>query len=228
MKQNAFTGFSPDALDYLAIVRITDSKDWYDAHKAEYRRLLLEPFKCLVSDLEETANRLDARFVTIPAVGKTISRLRRDTRFTNDKSLYRDTMWFLFRRRDTEADNPMFYFEISPVHYAYGMGFYTQSPAGMQPLRAAILGRQPEFLEAAACISGRSGFQLNGAEYKKDRHPDAPDVLKGWLNRKNLYVEKRGQDVERLYSPELAGQLSDGFMKLKPLYDFILSSNPGV
>ncbi len=224
MKKKLFTGFSPDAFDFLAMVRISDSKAWYDAHKEEYRLLLLEPFKCLVSALEDTAHQLDGQFVTIPAVGKTISRLRRDTRFTNDKSLYRDTMWFTFKRRDTLEDKPMFYFEMSPVHYGYGMGFYAAKPAGMQTLRTGILGRPDAFMKTIGFLNGRTGFKLNGDQYRRDRYPDAPEALKTWLNRKNLYVARQGQDIERLYSPDIAEEIEKGFLRMKPLYDFITSS----
>jgi uncharacterized protein (DUF2461 family) len=46
-----FTGFVPEALEFLRDIRFHNSKTWYESHKPEHRRLLLEPFQKLVADL---------------------------------------------------------------------------------------------------------------------------------------------------------------------------------
>ena len=33
-----FSGFTPDALKFLFENRLNNSKDWYDSHKADYKR----------------------------------------------------------------------------------------------------------------------------------------------------------------------------------------------
>lgn len=125
MKEYQFKGFSPEALHFLIDIRTNNSKAWYEEHKPDYRQLLLIPFQNLVSDLSGSMLNIDPQFITTPAVDKTISRIYRDTRFSKDKSLYRDSMWLTFKRPITDwKEVPAYFFEITPQNYRYGMGFY--------------------------------------------------------------------------------------------------------
>lgn len=218
-----FPGFKPEALDFLALVRINDSKAWYDEHKPEYRRLLVDPFCALVTDLAPVITAIDPAFVTAPAVGKTISRLRRHTRFTKEKNLYRDAMWLSFHRRG-EGDAPGFYFEITPAFYRYGMGFWAAQSRSMEAFRAAVLGQPERFRAAISFFGGDFGFELMRDGYKRDRHPDAPEDLKPWLNCKSFYLSKHRTDMERIEKPDLLDEIARGFAMLGDLYRFIMDS----
>src|SRR5258705_2791643 len=59
-----FTGFSPDAIQFLADLAANNDRAWFQPRKAEYERLLKEPFEALIATL---ADRLAARGVPIPA-----------------------------------------------------------------------------------------------------------------------------------------------------------------
>ena len=85
--------FSAKTLDFLFENRLQDSRDWFLDHKDTYQAVLLEPMKDLVRSLTPVMLEIDAKVTTEPRVDKTICRLRRDTRYSHDKSLYRDTMW---------------------------------------------------------------------------------------------------------------------------------------
>lgn len=218
-----FPGFKPEALDFLAMVRINDSKAWYDEHKPEYRRLLLGPFCALVNDLAPAVLEIDPDFITAPAVGKTLSRLRRDTRFTKEKNLYRDAMWLSFHRRG-EGDAPGFFFEITPAFYRFGMGFWAAESAGMEAFRSAVLREPDRFRRDTAFLRCGFGFELMGDRYKRDRHPDAPEDLKPWLNMKSFYLSKHCTDMDRLEKPDLSEEVARGFSMLGGLYRFIMQS----
>lgn len=83
-----FEGFSAEALRFLLENRINNSKEWFEEHRNEYRKYVYEPFAELVKELAPAMKEIDDGIITIPS--KIISRVRRDTRFTKDKSLYRD------------------------------------------------------------------------------------------------------------------------------------------
>lgn len=98
----------------------------FEANKYDYQEYLLKPFKQLVNDLGCFMLSIDPLLETTPAVDKTISRIYRDTRFSKDKTPYKSSMWFSFRRpgRDSKED-PVYFFEISGDRYCYGMGFFS-------------------------------------------------------------------------------------------------------
>ena len=54
---------------------------------------------------------------------KCLARIRRDTRFTKDKSPYRDHLWLLFRRAAEPREQSLnFWFELGPQNYGLGHG----------------------------------------------------------------------------------------------------------
>ena len=81
----SFNGFSSEALKFLLENRFNNSKEWYDSHKAIYKQYVYNPFVQLVEELAPTMLEIDSQIITVPS--KLISRVRRDTRFTKDKSL---------------------------------------------------------------------------------------------------------------------------------------------
>jgi len=123
-----FQGFSPKTLTFLQEVHRNNSKTWFEQNRDTYVRYVLDPLQALVTDLSEGMLSIDPLLETRPAVNKTISRIHRDTRFSKDKSLYRDCMWITFKRPSKEwKDAPAFFFELKPDGYRFGMGYYSPS-----------------------------------------------------------------------------------------------------
>ena len=87
----AFHGFSAEGVDLLQLNRLQNSKEFYDAHKDEIKRLSIRPFHELIAEMTPEMVKIDPQFVTVPS--RMVSRVRRDTRYTKDKTLYRANMW---------------------------------------------------------------------------------------------------------------------------------------
>ncbi|MDR3206998.1 MAG: DUF2461 domain-containing protein [Oscillospiraceae bacterium] len=214
-----FQGFRPEAQEYLALVKRKDSKPWYDEHKEEQRRLLLEPFAALVTDLAPTFAEIDPALFADPR--KSVSRVRRDTRFTKDKHLYRDNMWFTAKPVPGEewARYPCFWFGLTPVDYSCGLGFYDAGPTVMERFRRAVARDIDGFRAVVAGLAEQ--FPPQGETYKRDKDPTLPEDIRAWYNRRNLSVERVGAAAESLYTPALAPQLRADFLALAPLYRFL-------
>ena len=219
MKQ--FKGFSPKAFEFLVAVKLNNSKAWYEQHKNEYRDYVQEPFKALISDLASAFAKVDDELMINPA--RCVSRIRRDTRFANDKTMYRDVMWFYIRRPEfSMSEGVGYFFEISPDGARYGMGMGFSSARYMELYRNAIRKNTDEFKKAVKQADTIKGLKISGAEYKKDRGEGLPAELKPWYNRKEIYVQSE-LSFQDISTPALIDILSDVFVKLKPLYDFLLS-----
>ena len=54
---NSFPGFDPNAFAFLRDLHEHNDRDWFHAHQAEYKELLLEPARSLVAALGERPRR---------------------------------------------------------------------------------------------------------------------------------------------------------------------------
>lgn len=213
---------TPKTLDFLAENRIQNSRVWYQEHKPQYQEFVLEPLKELAGRLEPVMLNIDPLLVTEPKVDRTISRIYRDTRFSKDKSLYREVMWCAYERNKKEfPDMPGFFFEFSPDGFRYGCGYY-QAPARlMQAARELILEKNPIFTKVFEAMERQTEFQLEGAFYKRSKFPDQPEELRQWLDRKNLDLIHNSKDFTLLFSDTLWETLAQGFQRLAPFYRFL-------
>lgn len=218
----SFNGFTGEALRFLFENKFNNSKDWYDNHKNEYKKYVYEPFVELIKELAPTMVEIDSKLITIPS--KLISRVRRDTRFSNDKSLYRDNAWLIFLRdKSLMSTSPCYWFEINQKGSSYGVGYYGAETGSMANMRQMIINRHPKFINALQCYESQKEFVIGGEMYKKSKFPDQPENLKLWLDRKNIYFECSQNDYKTAFSNELPDVLKRGYKMLKPIYDFISS-----
>lgn len=217
-----FRGFREDALRFLETVRARDDKSWFEQNRERYRELLVLPFQALVLDLTPTMRRIDPRFELRPAIGRAISRIYRDTRFSKDKSLFRDSMWIAFKRPSREwTDAPSYFFEITPSFYRYGMGYYSASRATMDALRASIDENPAPFRRAIAFHKKGSPFDLRGETYKRPLPSRHTKEIQEWTGRKSFYLVADRSIDRTLFSPSLVPLLDEGFRALGPLYRYL-------
>lgn len=216
-----FNGFSPAGLHFLQDVTIHNSREWFIKNRSIYDNELVKPFRLLVEQLAPEMLKIDQWFETKPAIGKTLSRINRDTRFSKDKSLYRDRLWLTFKRPSKDwKESPCFFFGMDPYGYHYGLGYYCVSKQTMDIFRDEINLDHKKFLQMIKCV--KAPFLLEGESYKRPLVKDLPAKIANWYNRKNLAVLASSNQIEDLYSEKLAETLAKGFKQLIPLYDYLL------
>lgn len=218
----AFAGIPQGAVEFLMELGNNNSKPWFEAHKAQYRALAVEPLAALVTALAPAMLAIDPEFETTPSVGKTISRIHRDVRFSKDKSPYRTAVWIVFKRACPDwKDRPCFFFEFTPEGRRHGMGFYGASSGTMDAFRRAVM-EDPDAFRAVAEELEKAGiFKVEGESYKRPRIKDAPNDLAAWINRKSFFLTRELPLDAALFSPNLADDLLADFSAAAPLYRFI-------
>ncbi len=222
IKDDKFNGFPVETLRFLSDLRLNNNKPWFEAHKGEYERFVLEPLQNLVMDIGPFMLTIDPDFEARPRVDKTISRIYRDTRFSHDKSPYKSCMWLTFKRPIKDwKDAPAYFLEITPDSYRYGMGFYSASKETMDRLRKASDGKPKEFMKAVSFYSKQQDFVVEGEKYKRVLNSGIPKDLQEWYQRKNLYLVCNREIDESFFSKELAEDLNSGFKLLAPFYQYL-------
>ena len=217
-----FSGFNQKALDFLRDIRENNSKPWFEEHKGVYQEHLLEPMRELVRYMTGDMLAIDPDFEIRPAVNRTISRIYRDTRFSKDKSLYKRSMWIVFKRPSKEwLDAPAYFFELFPDSYRYGMGMYSASRATMDSFREMIDAKPDDFRSAVAFYNNKQPFRLEGDTYKRILDKSKPDDIQNWYQRKSFYLVCDRDIDSRLFGRDIADDLIYGFELLAPLYKYI-------
>lgn len=221
--------FSDETINFLFENRVMDSKVWFTEHRADYDRLVLQPMRELVNALVPTVLSIDPLFICEPKVGRSISRIYRDTRFSHDKSIFRDVMWCSFIR-DKKLYNglPGLFFEFSPKGFRYGCGYYQASPEAMEAMRGMIIADEKAYKTARKAFEKQSVFYIEDTKYKRSRHPEQPEDKREWLDQRSLCFITDSDDFDMLYSDKLADKLAADFKLLVPMYDFMMAAEARV
>lgn len=221
MAMQKYDGISSDAFLLLGENRLHNSKMFYEEHKEEIKKKALLPMQQIAEICGRELIKLDYKMNINPS--RMISRIRRDTRFTRDKRLYRENIWIMFMRHKREYPfYPCMWFEIQPGTYSYGVGHFESSPSFMEHYRKAIAQRPEEFL-AAVRSAEKVGAKLSEIRYKKEKKADIPEELRKYYNTKEFFLIKYSNKVENLEDERIIKELKKAYRAFSPLYSFLLS-----
>jgi uncharacterized protein (TIGR02453 family) len=218
---NQFNGFRKETIKYLVELGLNNYKTWFEEHRMQYEKYLLEPMKSLVTDMSKSMCAIDPEFEVQPKVDKTISRIYRDIRFSKDKTPYRNNMWITFKRTvDDWKDYPVFFFELMTDSYRYGLGYYQASTETMKVFRRNVDADPEGFLAIIKPISRY--FEVKGDNYKRPVSFIHDTRINDYYNKKSFYLscDKALDDI--VFSKKLVSEIKTGFKKLDPLYKYLI------
>ena len=221
-----FTGFTQSTIDFMWNLRFNNEKSWFEAHKDEFIRDFQTPMKELGRDVFE---RVSTDFGGRSFIHK-VSRIYKDARRVKGGEPYRTNLWFSIERPAEEwTSTPVFWFELTPENWSYGMGYYSARAATMEKLRARIDKNPKAFEKLIASLDKQEEFILDGPEYVRKKEAPTPKTA-AWYNKKSFSLIHNNDIGDELFSPELADRIVKGYTFLMPFYDYFitLDSDPEV
>ena len=191
-----------------------------DANRERYRVHVREPFFRFIEALGPRLQAMIPDLEIRPA--KCLSRINRDTRFSRDKSPYRDHLWVSFRQSGISRDGmPFFWVEIRPEGVSWGVGLWGENTEAMETLRRRIEADRSG-VEALFACADEAGCLMEGPEWKKKPVPEGIEGrLRNLYLKKTVYFEKADTRLEWIFSPDFADRVFSDFCILKPWYDFL-------
>lgn len=219
-----FTGFSKQTLAFLSALALNNEKAWFDAHRDDYQRLLVEPAKSFVVDMGRAIAKFAPKVHAEPKVNGSISRINRDVRFSADKSPYKThlDLWF-WEGAKRGFDLSGFYFRLEPTGLLLGAGIYRFEDEALARYRKAVLSpAKGKALEKAAAQVKSAGCELGGVGYKKvprglpEDHPRA-ELLK----HRGLYAAVELPISKDLGSPKLVALCAGHYRTMLPLHRWL-------
>jgi len=216
---NMFEGFSSRTIDFMWNLRFNNRKPWFEEHKEEYRRDFLYPMKELGREVFE---RVTDQYGDRGFIHK-VARIYKDARRLRGDGPYRDHLWFSIERPSEEwTSTPVFWFELEPESWSYGLGYYQAKPVTMAKLRVRIDKAPKQFEKLVAPLAKQGEFVLEGPEYVRKKAAPTPKTAE-WYNKKSFSLIHSQQNGMELFSPELVDRLVGGFEFLMPLYDYFVT-----
>ena len=222
---STFTGFKPEAVDFLVELSQHNDRAWFQPRKADYERLLKRPLEDLCVALDEAFRARRVPLMADPA--KSPFRIYRDVRFSKDKSPYKTNIGasFPFVEQDpsgvpmpTGGHRGGGYFHLSPGEIFVGGGMWHPDPAPLSAWRAEVAQHpdrvhnvvdDPAFVAHFGAIGGDRAKRMP-AGYPAD-HPEAE-----LLTLKDVTFGRRLADSEA-FSPDLPEILAEDLAAAVPL-----------
>ncbi len=214
-----FNGFSQESLDFLWGIRFNNERSWFEAHKQQYLDCVNTPMRELAQGVHSAMTEAYPQ----EHLNLKVSRIYRDARRLHGRGPYKDHLWFTLRRaEDPEVEVPVFYFELAPQYYSYGLGFYSARPVTMAKFRARIDADPRPMEKLARRYQRQKVFTLEGERYARPKG-DPGKLLEPWYNRRTISLSCDCNPDGLLFQPELAQQIKEGFDLLMPFYRYLVT-----
>ena len=217
-----FTGFSEDTISFFLDLKFHNNTTYFHENHDRYVEVVQRPFYEFIEDLGPAMRKIDPRMEIRPH--RCLSRIHRDTRFSRDKSPYRDHLWLLFRREgEPREQSLMYWFELGPSRLDWGMGFWGENREALDLFRKRMRANPDGTLAILddLDLAGR-GLLLNGSIHKKmEVPPEIPDRLRRWYCTKEMYINKISPDFRKVFSERILTEVRKDFQQLAPLYHIL-------
>lgn len=221
------TYFSDTSLKFLRNLARHNNREWFHAHKADYETHVREPFQRLLIDLQPALAQISAHYRSEPGrSGGSLYRIYRDTRYTNDKSPYKNWQGArLFHARRKQVEAPAFYLHLEPGGSFVGAGIWHPQPDTLRRIRHFILDNPGSWKAAAHGGAFRRRFDLDDSEMLTRTPRGFPDTFEFAqdLRRKN-FVALRTLDDATVTGPRLRRTIEADLAGLAPFVDYLCAA----
>lgn len=217
------TYFTDKTFRFFRDLARNNSREWFQANKARYVADVRDPALALIGDLAEPLAHVSPHFrADTRAVGGSLFRIQRDTRFANDKTPYKTWLGLrLFHERSRQIAAPVFYFHLQPGHHFVGAGVWHPEAPVLKRIREFIISNPASWSAATAEPAFRRRYALDGGTLTRPpRGFDPEHPLIEDLKRKD-FVASRALDDAVVLGPKLRQPLADDLQRLSPMVDYL-------
>lgn len=221
-----FSGISRDAISFLTELRENNNRTWFLENRDRCEEVLLAPARELVVLVGELLRKKRPDIIADPRTDHSIYRLRRDTRFTRDKTPYKThlALWW-WEGVEGRLECPGFYLHLSPDSLGLSAGCYRFSETGLAGWRRSLLdpGKAASFQKLVRDFE-KTGAVFSDPELKRSPAGfDPGHPMARWLRHKGFYswTEDMPQP-EEIFKPEAADYIFHRFVPALKLHDWMV------
>ena len=156
--------FSKQTFMFLSALAENNTREWFEAHQQDYENFVRTPALDFISDMANEMPAISKHFRALPKkVGGSLMRVQRDTRFSPDKTPYKNNIGIQFRHevgKDIHA--PGYYVHIEPGECCVGVGLWHPDADALFRIREAIVKNGKAWVAARDDKNFRKHFSLDG------------------------------------------------------------------
>lgn len=172
--------------DFFAGLERNNTKEWFDAHKADYERHVKGPFRDLVAALIEAVREREPDLHIEPK--DTLFRINRDIRFSKDKSPYKTHMGAIISKYGRKSEGyPGFYIHAEATGGYVGGGAYGPDKERLSIIREMIADDPAAFRK----LIGAKPFVKHFESIKGERNKIVPAEFKEAAAAEPLIANKQ-------------------------------------
>jgi len=217
-----FKGFPEETIQFFLDIRFHNDKAYFEANRARYERDVKAPFHAFIEELAPAMRQIDPLMEVRPY--KCLARIHRDTRFSRDKSPFRDHLWLCFRRAAEPREGSVnFFFEMGLNALSWGMGTWGENRPMMDVLRRRMAANPEEIRRILTGVNfPANDLRPSGTNWKRmDIPANIPPELHDWYTLREVYIGRAHPDRALLHDPRLADAVLADFQKLAPVYQLL-------
>jgi uncharacterized protein (TIGR02453 family) len=221
-----FKGFPRDSLRFLRGLAMHNDREWFEERRERYESNFLEPARVFVLDLGQRLRRIAPDVRAEPRINGSILRIQRDTRFSKDKSPYKDWFGFAFWVGEGPSyENPCFFLRIGTRHMTLDAGMHRFRPDQLVTYREAVVDPEdgPLFLRAVRRIARDPALELG--EKVSSRTPAGFDRMHpsaDFLGYRGLYARRAELSVDMILDETVVDQCYAIFKDLAPIQRWLV------
>ncbi len=221
----SFPGYPAGTLEFLRGLRANNNRDWFKAHDAAYKGQYVEPAKDFVVAAGEALRAFVPSIEAQPKVVGSIFRINRDTRFSRDKTPYKDHLDIWFWEGERKRAVSGFFVRLSPDYIGLGAGCHGFDPARLKAFRAAVAGPS----SGAALVQiveeiEAEGYGLGGHHYKRPPRGFSADGRAAELLLFNALFVHTDEPVELATTPDYLPRCIEHWRRLAPLHRWLIEN----
>jgi uncharacterized protein (TIGR02453 family) len=212
--------FTPKTVSFLRALKRNNDREWFRERKEQYDEHVKAPMLAVIEQLARDFQDFAPELVCTP---KSIHRIYRDTRFSDDKTPLKTTIAASFRWRGLQRhQGAALYMEVAPQWVWAGGGMYAPETAQLTAVRAHIAANydrlrsiveSPGFRKAVGQLEGN---QLQRMPRGFDKEHPAGEYL-----RYRQFLAGREFPVEFAYSPKFYPGVLGVLRQVAPLIRFL-------
>lgn len=210
--------------EFLTKLAKNNSREWMTDHKSEYQHTR-KIFEGLISELIAGISLFDDGIVGLLAK-KSVFRLHRDTRFSNDKSPYKLNYGASITRGGRKSPFASYYIHLKPGDNFIGGGMYMPEAEELKKIRQEIDYNSDEFLKIVKTDPFRKVF----GEMQGDKLKTAPKGYPKDHAQIELLRHKGFYFLHKISDRDLGQEdfVADALEKYRLLHPFISYMNTAI
>ncbi|RQV96743.1 DUF2461 domain-containing protein [bacterium] len=220
-----FNGFPTEAIQFYQDLNQNNDKFWFEQNRKNFDEQVMKPAQAFVVELGKRLESIAPNIVADPRRDKSIFRIHRDTRFSEDKSPFKTHLAiFFWEGHRKKLENSGFYLQISPASLMLAAGLYIFPTPLLEVYREAVIHARhgDKLIKAIEQVKRHSDYKIGGEHYKKTPrgyeadHPNAKLLL-----HNGIYAYLETSHPKELHSAEFVDFCFEHFKNMAPIHQWI-------